>query len=234
MFRLLIVEDEPKLLRHIRQGLQEEGYDIVTAADGEEGFRLATAEPVDLVLLDLMLPKRDGLDVLGELRRQGFQQPVLVLTARDAVGDRVTGLECGADDYLVKPFAFAELVARIRALLRRKPTSQPMLLRAGDLEMNLLTRRVTRGRVELELSAREYELLEYFLRHVNETLARESIARGIWKEAGPVETNIIDVYVSYLRKKIERPDLPPLIHTVRGVGYCLRDEAWRQSASAGD
>ena len=225
MSRLLIVEDEPRLLRNLQDGLEEEGYEVLTAATGEEGCALAATQSIDLVMLDLMLPGRSGLDVLRQLRKSGFAQPILILTAKDSIDDRVQGLDHGADDYLVKPFAFAELLARVRALLRRHLPDEPTVLRAADLEMNLLTGRVVRAGIELELSTREHELLEYLLRHADETLPRETIARDVWKESGSVETNVIDVYVNYLRKKVERPGLRPLIHTVRGVGYCLREDA---------
>lgn len=224
MPRLLIIEDEQRLLRHLQQGLEEDGYDVLTAADGEAGQALATTEAVDLVVVDLMLPKRDGLTVVREIRARGIQMPILILTARNTVDDRVQGLDSGADDYLVKPFAFEELVARIRALLRRKPAEVPNVLRAADLEMNLMTRSVSRGEHQLDLSAREYELLYYFLCHVNEVLPRETIARDVWREPGPVETNVIDVYVNYLRKKIDISGRPKLIRTVRGVGYCLESQ----------
>ncbi|MFQ5733341.1 MAG: response regulator transcription factor [Planctomycetaceae bacterium] len=225
MPRLLIVEDEERLLRHLQKGLQEDGYDVLTASDGEAGLDLATTESVDLVIVDLMLPIRDGLTIVRDIRARGIVTPVLILTAKDSVSDRVMGLDCGADDYLVKPFAFEELVARIRALLRRKPAEEATVLRAGDLEMNLLTRNVVRGTRQLDLSTREYELLYYFLCHVDEVLPRETIARDVWKEPGPVETNVIDVYVNYLRKKIDIPGRPMLIRTIRGVGYCLESES---------
>lgn len=224
MPRLLIIEDEQRLLRHLQQGLEEDGYDVLAAADGKTGQDLATTEAVDLVVVDLMLPQRDGLTVVREIRARGIQTPILILTARDTVDDRVQGLDSGADDYLVKPFAFEELVARIRALLRRKPAETPDVLRASDLEMNLMTRSVFRGEHQLDLSAREYELLYYFLCHVDEILPRETIARDVWREPGPVETNVIDVYVNYLRKKIDISGRPKLIRTVRGVGYCLESQ----------
>lgn len=224
MSRVLIIEDEMKLLDSLRRGLTQEGYDVTTAATGEEGFYLATTEPFDAILLDLMLPGRDGMRVLADLRAKSVAVPVLVLTARDAVDDRVAGLDSGADDYMVKPFAFAELLARLRALLRRNLPSRDVVLKADDLEMDLLARRVVRDGEEVELTGREFELLEYLLRHVNMTVTREMIARDVWKEPAGVLTNVIDVYVKTLRKKIERPDSRQLLHTVRGVGYALRDE----------
>ena len=223
MLRLLVVEDQKKLLNSLRAGLEEEGYEVAVAATGEQGYYAATTETVDAVVLDLMLPGRDGLRVLRDLRANGFTKPVLILTARDAVEDRVLGLDSGADDYLVKPFAFAELLARLRALLRRDVSGRELILRADDLEVDLLTRRVVRGGIELDLTRREYELLEYLLRHRNANVTRDMIARDVWKEVTGAPTNAIDVYITMLRKKVERPGARQLIHTVRGVGYALRD-----------
>jgi two-component system copper resistance phosphate regulon response regulator CusR len=223
MPRLLVVEDQKKLLNSLRAGLVEEGYEVAVAATGEQGYYAATTETVDAVVLDLMLPGRDGIRVLRDLRAGGFTQPVLILTARDAVEDRILGLDSGADDYLVKPFAFAELLARLRALLRRDVSARELVLRADDLEVDLLTRRVVRGGLELDLTRREYELLEYLLRHKNATVTRDMIARDVWKEATGAPTNAIDVYITMLRKKVERAGARQLIHTVRGVGYGLRD-----------
>jgi two-component system copper resistance phosphate regulon response regulator CusR len=223
MARILIVEDQKKLLQSLQRGLQEEGYEVVTAATGEDGYYRATTEPFDAIILDLMLPGRSGLEVLRDLRAHGFAKPILILTARDAVDDRVAGLDGGADDYLVKPFAFAELLARLRALLRRDLSGRELVLRADDLEMDLLARRVVRGGLELDLTRREYELLEYLLRHKNTTVTRDMIARDVWKEGSGALTNTIDVYINLLRKKVEQPDKRQLIQTVRGVGYALRD-----------
>jgi DNA-binding response OmpR family regulator len=223
MARVLVVEDQKKLLQSLKRGLEEEGYEVVTATTGEEGYYLATTSSPDAIVLDLMLPGRDGLKVLRDLRSQGYTRPVLILTARDAVEDRVTGLDRGADDYLVKPFAHAELLARLRALLRRDVSGRELILRADDLEIDLLARRVVRNGVELDLTKREYELLEYLLRHKNSAVTRDMIAREVWKEATGAPTNAIDVYVTLLRKKVERPGARQLIHTVRGVGYALRD-----------
>lgn len=224
MQRILVVEDEKKLASSLERGLKQEGYQVATAASGEEGFYLATTEPFDALILDLMLPGRDGLQVLRDLRGKALAIPVLVLTARDSVDDKVEGLDAGADDYLVKPFAFAELLARLRALLRRKLPSRDLILKADDLEMDLLGRRVLRGGVEIELSAREFALLKYLLEHVNATVTRDMIARDVWKEPGAVLTNVIDVYVKTLRKKIEHSERRQLLCTVRGVGYVLRDK----------
>jgi two-component system, OmpR family, copper resistance phosphate regulon response regulator CusR len=223
MARVLIVEDQEKLLQSLRRGLEEEGYEVVAAPTGEEGYYLATTNSPDAIVLDLMLPGRDGLRVLRDLRGQGFAKPVLILTARDAVEDRVAGLDEGADDYLVKPFAFAELLARLRALLRRDVSGRELILRADDLEVDLVARRVIRNGIELDLTKREYELLEYLLRHKNSPVTRDMIAREVWKEVTGSPTNAIDVYVTLLRKKVERPGARQLIHTVRGVGYALRD-----------
>lgn len=224
MQRILVVEDEKKLASSLERGLKQEGYQVATAGSGEEGFYLATTEPFDALILDLMLPGRDGLHVLRDLRGKALALPVLVLTARDTVDEKVQGLDAGADDYLVKPFAFAELLARLRALLRRNLPSRELVLKADDLEMDLLGRRVVRDGVEIELSAREFELLKYLLEHVNATVTRDMIARDVWKEPGAVLTNVIDVYVKTLRKKIEHPERRQLLCTVRGVGYALRDK----------
>jgi DNA-binding response OmpR family regulator len=195
---------------------------VTAAATGEDGYRLATEQCFDCVVLDLMLPGRDGLEVLADLRRAGNRTPVLVLTARDAVEDRVAGLDGGADDYLVKPFAFAELLARLRVLLRRERVAETVL-RADDLEMDLVRRRVTRAGVEISLTQREFELLEYLLRHKNATVTRDMLGRDVWREPGHALTNVIDVFVTLLRRKVERPGRPPLIHTVRGLGYSLQE-----------
>jgi two-component system, OmpR family, copper resistance phosphate regulon response regulator CusR len=224
MPRVLVVEDRKRLQSSLRRGLEEEGYQIVTSLTGEEGYYLATTENFDAVVLDVMLPGRDGLQVLRDLRAHGFRKPVLILTSRDAIEDRVAGLDAGADDYLIKPFAFAELVARLRAVLRRNLTDRELVLRADNLEMDLVARRVVRNGVELELSNREFELLEFLLRHRNAAVTREMIGREVWKEPDGVWTNIIEVYVNALRKKVEQPGQRQLIHTVRGVGYALRDQ----------
>ena len=224
--RILVVEDEMKVARAVREGLMREQYDVVLAPNGEEGFFLVNAEEFDLVILDIMLPGRDGLQVLSTLRKRGLQTPVLILTARDAIEDRVQGLDKGADDYLVKPFAFPELLARVRALLRRGRTEQAPLLKLADLEMDVMARKVRRGRHSLELTAREFELLEYLLRHKEQIVSREMLARGVWREvarATPLD-NVIDVHINRLRRKIDDPFNLKLIHTVRGVGFVLREE----------
>jgi two-component system, OmpR family, copper resistance phosphate regulon response regulator CusR len=224
--RILIVEDEAKVACALQEGLEREEYDVVVARSGEEGFYLVSAEEFDLVILDLMLPGRDGLQVLSTLRKRGLVTPVLILTARDAVEDRVQGLDSGADDYLVKPFAFPELSARIRALLRRGRTEQVVRLKLADLEMDLVARKVRRGTKDVEFTVREFELLEYLLRHKEQVVSREMLAREVWKEpsrATPLD-NVIDVHMARLRRKLDEPFDHKLIHTIRGVGYVLREE----------
>jgi DNA-binding response OmpR family regulator len=223
--RVLVVEDEPTVARALQDGLAAEHYDVVVAHTGEDGFFYANAETFDVVVLDLRLPGRDGLAVLATLRKRGLQTPVLILTARDAVEDRVLGLDSGADDYLVKPFAFPELLARMRALLRRGRVDQVLRLKAGDLEMDLVMRTVTRGHQVLELTAREFELLEYLLRHQHQLVSREMLSHDVWKEparATPLD-NVIDVHIARLRKKVDHEFATKLIHTVRGVGFILRE-----------
>jgi DNA-binding response OmpR family regulator len=223
MPRILVVEDERKVLRGLQRGLEQEGYEVVAAANGDAGSELALTQPFDCLVLDRMLPGRDGLEVLADLRRAGKTTPVLILTARDAVDDRVAGLDAGADDYLVKPFAFAELLARLRVLLRRGQVERETVLRLADLEMDLLARRVSRAGVEVVLTQREFEVLEYLLRHKNAVVTRDMLGREVWKEPEYALTNVIDVYINLLRRKVERDGLPPLIHTLRGLGYSLRE-----------
>lgn len=224
--RILIVEDETKVAHALREGLEREKYEVVVARTGEEGFFLVNAQEFDLVILDLMLPGRDGLQVLSTLRKRGLQTPVLILTARDAIEDRVRGLDSGADDYLVKPFAFPELLARVRARLRRARTDPAVQLRLSDMEMDLLARNAKRAGRRLELTAREFELLEYLLRHKEEIVSREMLAREVWKETSRATTldNVIDVHINRLRRKVDEPFDRKLIHTVRGVGFVLREE----------
>lgn len=225
--RILVVEDERKVANALREGLEAEHFEVQVAHTGEEGFFLVNEQDFDLVLLDLMLPGRDGYAVLETLRKRGMQTPVLILTARDRLEDRVMGLDRGADDYLVKPFAFPELVARIRALLRRGRVEQAPRLKFEDLEVDLLTRRITRGGEAIELTTREFELLEYLLRHQGRVVSREMLARDVWKEAGratPLD-NVIDVHVARLRRKLDDPYTRKLLRTVRGVGFIVGDPA---------
>jgi DNA-binding response OmpR family regulator len=223
MPRILLIEDERKLLRSLERGLLAEGYEVATATDGANGCQQAVSQTFDCIVLDLMLPGKDGLQILRALRKAGKTMSVLILTARDSVEDRVTGLDCGADDYLVKPFAFAELLARLRVLLRRGRDQRETTLHAGDLIMDLIQRRVTRAGVDIELSHREFEVLEYLLRHKNSAVTRDMLGRDVWKEPGYALTNVIDVYITLLRKKVEPADQRPLIHTIRGVGYLLQE-----------
>ncbi len=219
--RILVIEDEHKVASAIREGLEAEHYAVEVAHTGEEGFFRLSAEAFDLVILDLVLPGRDGLDVLRTLRQRRFQIPVLVLTARDAIEDRVQGLDQGADDYLVKPFAFPELLARIRALLRRGRADQTTRLKLADLEIDLVSRRVTRGEHVLELTSREFDLLAYLVRHQDQIVSREMLAREVWHHPArstPLD-NVIDVHVSRLRRKVDSTFDRKLIHTVRGVGF---------------
>ena len=223
MARVLIVEDQRKHRESLQRGLEAEGYEVVTAARGDEGYHAALTQDVDAVVLDLMLPGRHGLDVLRDLRSAGYIKPILILTALDSIDERVQGLDGGANDYLVKPFAFAELLARLRVLMRRGFRERELLLRADNLEMDLVTRRVTRGGSTLDLTRREFELLEYLLSHKNEVVTRDMIAQEIWKESTGSMTRVIDVYINAIRKKVEQSGRIPLIQTVRGLGYALRD-----------
>lgn len=225
--RVLVVEDDPKVGSALRTGLSGEGYDVVVAPTGEDAFFRATTEPFDAILLDLGLPGRDGLEILASLRQHGLRLPVLVVTARDGVDDRVRGLDGGADDYLVKPFAFTELLARLRALLRRGRPEDALRVRIADLELDPLARSVTRGQVPIELTRREFELLEYLIRHQGQIVSREMLARDVWKEPqrGTPLDNVIDVHVARLRKKVDTGAGSRLIHTVRGVGFMVKDPA---------
>ena len=223
--RVLVVEDEQKVADALREGLQDEQYEVVVERTGEGAFFRVNTENYDVILLDLTLPGRDGLEILRALRQRGLKTPVLVLTARDTLRDRVTGLDSGADDYLVKPFAFAELLARIRALARRGRVTDAPRLRVGELEVDLITRRVTRSGKAVELTVREFELLEYLMRHHGHVVSREALARDVWKETArttPLD-NVIDVHIARLRRKIDADVPVKLIHTVRGVGFMLRE-----------
>ena len=221
--RILIVEDEAGVAGFVEQGLIEAGYVVDVARDGADGLEYALAFEYDAVVLDIMLPKMNGLDVLHEMRNRRVKTPVLLLTARDGVDDRVQGLDVGADDYLVKPFAFPELLARIRALLRRPPLQSGNLLSMNDLEMDIVRREVRRAGKSIDLSPREFSLLELFLRHPNQVLTRTQIVEHVWDFDFYSETNVVDVYIGYLRRKIDRGFVPPLIQTVRGVGYRLSE-----------
>jgi two-component system response regulator MprA len=220
--RLLLVDDDPRVLTAVGRRLQFEGFAVTLAANGVEALELATAREPDLVILDVMLPEMDGMEIARRLRQAG-PVPILMLTARDAIADRVAGLRSGADDYLVKPFAFEELLARIEALLRRTRPPTIEILTFADVELNTRTREVTRGGQLIELTARGFTLLEYFLRHPRQVLAREQIFRAIWGSDFMGASNVIDVNISYLRDRLESNGDPRLIHTVRGVGYALRE-----------
>ena len=222
--RVLVVEDEKKLGELLGRGLREEGYAADVADRGEEALWMARAVEYDAIVLDVMLPGVDGFDVCRQLRRDGIWAPVLMLTARDAIEDRVTGLDTGADDYLTKPFSFEELLARIRALTRRSPAERPVVLAVGDLRLDPAAHRVWRGEQELELSAKEFALLEVFMRRAGDALTRNQLLEAAWDLAFEVRSNVVDVYVGYLREKIDRPFGLDSIETLRGVGYRLRDE----------
>jgi len=223
--RILVIEDEPKLGLAVQEGLKAADHVAMLVQTGEEGFYLVQTESFDLLILDVMLPGRSGLEILQTMRRHGLKTPVLLLTARDAVEDRVLGLDTGADDYLVKPFAFPELLARVRALSRRAlPDSSPKL-QIGDLELDVEGRSVTRGGRPLDLTAREFELLEYLVRRQGHVVSREMLTRDVWKEAGrhtPLD-NVIDVHVARLRRKVDEQFAQKLVHTVRGVGFVVRE-----------
>jgi two-component system response regulator MprA len=223
--RILVVEDEARIASLISRTLRLEGYQVEVAPDGETALEKALSNPPDLVVLDVMLPDIDGLEVCRQLRMAGWDEPVLMLTAKDAIPDRVAGLDAGADDYLVKPFAFDELLARIRALLRRAaPPEANAPLEFGDLMLDPTTRQARRGERDIELTAKEYDVLELFLRHPRQVLTRDIIYDRIWGYDFGGESNIIEVYVRYLRAKLEAEGEPRLIHTLRGVGYVLREE----------
>jgi two-component system, OmpR family, copper resistance phosphate regulon response regulator CusR len=225
--KLLVVEDDDKTAGALESGLQAEGFSVTLARTGEEGLSMLGAQSFDVVVLDWMLPGRDGIEVLKALRARGNKTPVLLLTARDAVADRVLGFETGADDYLMKPFAFAELIARIRSLLRRIPAVQPLRRTLADLTMDLEMRSVRRGDRRIDLTSREFDLLAYLLRQPGQVVTREMLAKDVWhetKRATPLD-NVIDVHVARLRRKIDDGRETTLIQTVRGVGFVLREES---------
>jgi two-component system, OmpR family, response regulator len=222
--RLLVVEDDAKLVRALQRGLEREGYTVDAAVTGEEALSQASAHDYDAVVLDLMLPGPDGFAVCRELRRNERWAPVLMLTARDQVSDRIRGLDVGADDYLVKPFDFGELLARLRALIRRGPSERAPVLEVGDLSVDPATRIVVRGGCDIELTAREFAVLHFLAQHAGEVVSREQLLEHVWGESDDGSTNIVDVYVGYLRKKLERRSRSRLIRTVRGIGFQLESK----------
>jgi len=223
--RILVVEDERRIAAFVKRGLEEEHYAVDVAYDGEEALDWAAVVDYDLIILDILLPKKDGIQVCRELRDRGSKVPILMLTARDAVEDRVRGLDSGADDYLVKPFAFQELVARIRALLRRQSEVKTTRMQVGDLVLDTVTRRATRSGQVIELTAREYALLEFLMRHPRQVLSRTQIAEHVWDYDFFSTSNVVDVYIGYLRRKIDRGFDVDLIQTVRGAGYKIEAES---------
>jgi DNA-binding response OmpR family regulator len=223
--RVLVVEDELKMAGLLKRGLEEEGYAVDLARTGSEALWAGTETPYDAILLDVMLPDLNGFEVCRQLRAGGRWAPVLMLTARDAVVDRVAGLDAGADDYLTKPFSFSELFARVRALVRRGAGERPAVLQTGDLALDPASRRVTRGDVVVELTAKEFALLEFFMRRPGEVLTRSRIIEHVWDFAYDGDSNVVDVYIRYLREKVDRPFRRDSIETVRGSGYRLRDDA---------
>jgi two-component system copper resistance phosphate regulon response regulator CusR len=222
--RLLVVEDNPKMARIIRQGLMENGYAVDVAHTGHDGEQMAATEPYDAIILDVMLPEQDGIQVCANLRRRRVPTPILMLTALSTTGDKIKGLDAGADDYLTKPFEFDELLARVRALLRRGQPQGASNLRFADLEIDLLTREVRRSERRVKLTAKEFALLEYFMRNPNRVLSRTSIGEHVWDMNFDSDSNVIDVYVSMLRRKMDKGFGQRLIHTVIGTGYVLRTE----------
>ncbi len=220
--RILLIEDEKKIASFIQRGLKEEHYTVDVAHDGEQGLFLADVNPYDLIILDLMLPGKDGLSICRELRLKENDSPILMLTARDAVKDKVKGLDAGVDDYLTKPFAFEELLARVRAILRRQRSEKNPLLKVGDLELNQLTHQVNRGGKQVLLTSKEYSLLEYLMLNANKVVTRTMISEHVWQENFDSFTNVIDVYIKHLRNKVDKSTHKPLIHTLRGTGYILK------------
>ncbi|MHB8733144.1 MAG: response regulator transcription factor [bacterium] len=219
---ILVVEDEARIRSLLKRGLTEEGYAVETADDGDAGLTRARGSAYDLIILDLHLPKRDGLDVCRTLRAEGMGAPILMLTARDAVAERVLGLDAGADDYLTKPFAFEELLARIRALLRRESATRPAVLQAADLVLDPATRTATRGDRTIVLTTREYQLLLLLMRHPGQVLTRTTIEERVWGPGVTVESNVVDAFIRLLRRKVDQGHQKPLIHTARGAGYVIR------------
>lgn len=230
--RVLVVEDEIKLADLLRRGLTEAGYAVDVAAEGRQGRWMASENQYDAILLDVMLPDADGFEVCAELRADGCWSPVLMLTARVEIDDRVRGLDAGADDYLTKPFAFDELLARLRSLTRRAPAERPAVLTVGELTLNPATRKVTKREQQVLLTRTEFSLLEYLMRHPGVALSRSRLIEHVWDFAFETDSNVVDVYVRYLRKKIDHPFATETLHTVRGVGYCLGEEAADASADS--
>lgn len=222
--RILLAEDEAKVAAHVAQGLKAEGYAVDLATDGEEAIWLAENYPYDLVLLDIMMPGRDGVMVLRHLRKKGILVPVIFLTARGESEDRVHGLDAGADDYLVKPFLLSELLARIRAVLRRQRSQPVNFIRVGDLELDLLSRKAKRGGQEIELTNREYALLELLMTQSPKVMTKSAIIEHVWDQHFDSGTNVVNVYMNYLRRKIDLPGMKPLLHTVRGIGFTVRED----------
>jgi DNA-binding response OmpR family regulator len=220
--RILLIEDQPDLASVVKQGLEEHGYNVDSASDGEEGLYMADNYPADVIVLDIMLPKMDGLTLLGRIRKNGNKVPVLLLTAKDALSDKIKGLDTGADDYLTKPFQFEELLARIRALLRRKSEGKEAVIRIGDLEIDTSSRTVRRGGQTVQLSAREFSILQYLAYHHSRVVTRTQLVEHIYPEGFEWDSNIVDVYINHLRNKIDKGFSRKLIHTVRGTGYRLQ------------
>ncbi|HKB84850.1 MAG TPA: response regulator transcription factor [Ignavibacteriaceae bacterium] len=221
--KILIIEDEKKVASFIKKGLEEEYYAVDVAYDGREGLRLALVENYDLLIMDVMLPLKDGFTLVKELRSEKIATPVLLLTAKDTIENKVEGLDSGADDYLTKPFAFEELLARVRALLRRKEGSKSLLLKAGDLELDTQSHKVSRSGVEINLTPKEYSILEYLLRNKNHVISRTLLSEHVYDYHFDTDTNVIDVYINKLRNKIDKQFDNPLLHTIRGVGYILKE-----------
>lgn len=234
MMKLLVIEDEKKVANFISQGLREENYEVELAYDGDQGLEKAIAGEYDGIVLDLMMPKRDGLSLLRELRARGLTTPVLILTAKGTTQDKITGLDSGADDYLAKPFHFEELTARIRSMLRRSVSEKTTTLKVGDLVLDTITRKARRNGTDIELTAREYALLEYFMRNADRVLSRSVITQHVWNYNFAVDSNLVDVYINRLRNKTEVGDSSRLIHSIRGVGYVMRDNPPDASMAGGD
>ncbi|MFH1768217.1 MAG: response regulator transcription factor [Candidatus Omnitrophota bacterium] len=220
--RILVIEDEKKIANFIARGLKEKHYIVDIASDGEEGLYHAEINPYDLIILDIMLPGQDGISVCNQLRDRKIAVPILMLTARDKLQDKILGLDSGADDYITKPFAFAELLARVRALMRRQQSDKTTVLKVADLELDQLAHKVKRAGKEVTLTSKEYSLLEYLMLHSNQIVTRTMIVEHVWNEDFDSFTNVIDVYINFLRKKIDKPFSVPLIHTVHGTGYILK------------